>query len=169
MEDKHIINVIEGTPVASLSEDELTTINEHVHECDDCRKAFAAANISAVLLRERATEADAFEPPPFFHTRMFAKLRERQAGASDFWALGRMWRAAGALASTMVATVAALAVLTFLAPGTQSTAGVSTNATARNNYSAEEMIFNQGGLPDDQISDGQVLTALYGAEDDAVR
>ena len=168
MKGKHIIKLIEGTPVAGLSEDELKTISAHVGECEDCRHAFAAAGISTVLLRERAAEAAALEPPPFFQTRVLAMLRERKSGAQDYWALGRMWRAAGALASTMVATVAALVALTFIIPGTQTTSGVANNATARNSYSAEEVIFNQG-LPDDQISNGQVLTTLYGTDDDAVR
>lgn len=173
MKDKHIINLIEETPVASLSEDQLTTIRAHVDECVDCSQAFAAAEVSALLLRERAAEATTVEPPAFFHTRVLATLRERQRAsdswAQDFWGLSKMWRAAGALASSMVATVAALAVLTFMVPATQSTSGVTDTATARNGYSAEEVIFNQGELADDQASDGQVLTTLYGADDEAVR
>lgn len=173
MKDKHIINLIEETPVASLSEDQLMTIRAHVTECADCLQGFEGAELSALLLRKRAAEATTFEPPPFFHTRVLATLRERQRAsdswAQDFWGLSRMWRAAGALASSMVATVTALAVLTFLIPGSQSTTGIAETATARNSYSAEEVIFNQGELADDQVSDGQVLTTLYGAEDDAVR
>ncbi len=173
MKEKHIISLVESMPLANLSEDELVAIRAHVSECVDCRQAFAAAEISAVLLRERAAEAAMFEPPPFFHTRVLAAVRERQAGAGswaqDFWAWGRMWRAAGALASSMVAAVAALAVLTFVVPGTQNTSGLAETATARNSYSAEEVIFNQGELADDQVTDGQVLTTLYGADEDAVR
>lgn len=74
-----------------------------------------------------------------------------------------MWRAAGALASSMVATVAALAVLTFVMPGQVTT--VTPETTALSVYSAEEVILNHGES-DDQISDSQVLTTLYEAEED---
>jgi hypothetical protein len=73
-----------------------------------------------------------------------------------------MWRAAGALASSMVATVAALAVLTFAIPSQVTT--VTPETTALSAYSAEEVILD--GESDDQASDGQVLTTLYGAEED---
>ncbi len=98
-----------------------------------------------------------------------ATLRERQANASDMWALGRMWRAAGALASSMVATVAALAVLTFVIPGNQVTSSQQQLSSLANNYSAEEVLLNQSEQLDEQLSDAQVLNTIYDADEDAVR
>jgi anti-sigma-K factor RskA len=160
MKDKHIINLLESAPLAELSESDLSEVRAHAGECAGCHQAFEAAQIATLLLKERAAET--FEPSPFFHTRVMATLRERQT-TNEQWAWSRMWRAAGALASSMVATVAALAVLTFVIPGQVTT--VTPEATALSAYSAEEVILNHGES-DDHVSDGQVLTTLYGAEED---
>lgn len=166
MSDKHIINLIEQTPLASLSESDLVAIRAHVTDCADCRRGYEAAQVAVLLIKERAAEA--FAPSPFFHTRVLATLRERQA-ANESWAWSRMWRAGGALASSMVATVAALVVLTFVVPGTQSTVVPGDMTSTLNAYSAEEVILNQSELPAEQTSDGQILKTLYGAEEDAVK
>jgi hypothetical protein len=164
MRDEHIISLIENTPFASLSQDDLLAIQVHTEHCSDCLRAFQAAQISALLLKERA--ADEFEPSPFFHTRVLATLRERQA-VNDSWAWSRLWRAAGALASSMVATVAALAVLTFAIPGEVP----STNqqvSSFYNGYSAEEVLLNQNEQVDEPATDAQVLNTIYD-EEEAVR
>jgi hypothetical protein len=171
MRDEHIISLIENAPFASLSENDLAAIGAHTEHCSDCLRAFKAAQIAALLLKERAAEA--FEPSPFFHTRVLAALRERQANESDSWALGGMWRAAGALASSMVATVAALAVLTFAVPGTQVASGTQ-SLSSLPNYSAEEVILDQSPVADNQVSgvpvsDSQVLNAIYGSDEEAVK
>jgi hypothetical protein len=166
MSDEHIISLIENAPLRSLSESELSAIRVHAEQCPTCRQAFQAAQISAHLLQERA--AAEFAPSPFFHTRVLAVLRERQA-ENDAWAWGRMWRAAGALASSMVAGVAALAVLTFVIPGNQA---VATSAPSALAYSAEELILDQGSGTDNQVtgvSDSQVLSAIYGGEEEGVK
>jgi anti-sigma-K factor RskA len=157
MKDKHIINLLESAPLAELSESDLSEIRAHAGDCAGCRQAFEAAQIAALLLKERAAEV--FEPSPFFHTRVLATLRERQA-ANELWAWSRMWRAAGALASSMAATVAALVVLTFVIPNQ-----VTPETSALSAYSAEEVILSHGEF-DDQVSDGQVLTTLYEADED---
>ncbi len=169
MSKNHIISIIESAPLASLSESDLNAIRGHTADCVDCRRAFEAAQISALLLKEGAAEV--FEPSPFFHTRVMATLRERQA--EDSWALGRVWRAAGALASSMVATVAALAVLTFVIPGNQVASNPQDVSSPPTSYSAEEVLIypsetavNQGA--GEQVSDGQILGTLYG-EEEAVR
>lgn len=158
MKDKHIINLLESAPLAELSERDLFEVRAHADKCAGCHQAFEAAQIAVLLLKERTAET--FEPSPFFHTRVMATLRERQT--ANEWAWNRMWRSAGALASSMVATVAALAVLTFVIPS-QTT--VAPETTALNAYSAEEVILDRSES-DDQISDVQVLTALYGADED---
>jgi anti-sigma-K factor RskA len=167
MKDQHIINLLESSPFSSLSENDLSAIREHTEHCAGCLQAFQAAQISALLLQERA--AQVFEPSPFFHARVMANLRERQANAST-WALGRMWRAAGALASTMFATVAALAVLTFVIPGSQVTTSPQQQVSSLNNsYSAEEVLLDQSEQLDEPLSDAQLLNTIYDGEDEAVR
>jgi len=162
MKDEHIISLIENAPLASLDENDLAVISAHTAACTDCLRAFQAAQVSALLLKERVAET--FEPSPFFQTRVMANLRERQA-ASGVWAWSRMWRAAGALASSMVATVAALAVLTLVIPGGQVTSGPQVSSVS-NGYSAEEVILDQSPQHDEQLSDGQLLTTIYGVEEE---
>jgi anti-sigma-K factor RskA len=165
MSNNHIISLIESAPLTSLSESDLNAIRSHTRDCVDCHRAFEAAQISVLFLKERAAEV--FEPSPFFHTRVLATLRERQV-TGDQWAWSKVWRAAGALASSMVATVAALAVLTFVIPGSQ-TAAPQDMTSALNAYSAEEVLLDQGEATNDRVSEDQILTTLYGAEDDGAR
>ena len=161
MKDEHIISLIENGPLASLSANDLAAIRVHAANCAACRRAFQAAQVSVALLKERAGEA--FEPSPFFHTRVMATLRERQANQS--WAWSRLWRAAGALASTMVATVAALAVLTFVGPGNQ-IASSGPVVSLANNYSADEVLLNQSEQAGEPPSDDQVLNTIYNADEE---
>jgi hypothetical protein len=163
MSKNHIISLIEGAPLAGLSESDLTAIRAHTNDCLDCSRAFEAAQISMLLLKEGTAET--FEPSPFFHTRVLATLRERQI-AGEQWGWTKVWRAAGALGSSMVATVAALAVLTFVIPGSQSV-GPQEMTSALNAYSAEEVLM--GEAFNEQVTEDQILTTLYGAEDEAAR
>ncbi|MGH9880630.1 MAG: hypothetical protein ACRD6N_04275, partial [Pyrinomonadaceae bacterium] len=95
MRNEHIIRLIDDVSIASLSESELAAIRSHTAECADCRKAYDAAQVSSLLLKERVVET--FEPSPFFQTRVMAMLRERQAAseANEAWGLSRLWRSAG--------------------------------------------------------------------------
>lgn len=160
--DRHIISLIESGPLSSLSETDLAAIRVHTDHCSNCLQAFQAAQVSALLLKERAAEV--FEPSPFFQTRVMATLRERQAeGAlTPLWTLARLWRSAGALASTMLATVAALVVLTFVIPGNELGPTYQPVSSLAHNYSAEEVILNENAQPEDQLSDDQLLTTIYG-------
>jgi hypothetical protein len=167
IERNHILGLIESQPLADMSETDLATVRAHSDICSSCKRAFEAAQISALLLKEGSPET--FEPPPFFQTRVLAALRERQT-ASEPWAWSRIWKATGALASSMIATVAALAVLTFVIPGTQTNTGSVQLTSANSAYSEEEAILNEGELNanqlDIQTSDGQVLNALYETDGD---
>lgn len=160
MKDEHIINLIENAPLAHLNEAELARVRAHTSNCSKCLSAFQAAQVSSLLLKERA--AAEFEPTPFFQTRVMARLRERQA-TNDVWAFGRMWRAAGALASSMAAAVALLAVFTFVVPENQ----VTSQRVSSLGYSAEEVLLDQ--TPSlDETSDNQTLTTIY-SEDEPAR
>lgn len=160
MKDRHIISLIENTPFASLTENDLNVISVHVAECFDCGQAFQAAQVSSELLKERATAE--FEPSPFFQTRVMAMWRERQA-TSGLWSLSRLWRSAGALASSMVATVAALAVLTMVIPANE-VASTSLQSRSLSSYTAEEVLLDQTAQLEED-SDGVLLTSIYAGEE----
>ena len=160
MRDEHGKKLLDGAPLSSLGEAELASVRAHAETCDECRRAFDAARLSSQLLRERARET--FEPPPFFQTRVLAALRERRAAEDERWTFARLWRSAGVLVSSMAATTAALAVFTFAAPSEQTAAREVAGA-----YTAESVIFDEAG--DDQMTYEQVLTSLYGDEDEAAR
>jgi hypothetical protein len=161
--EKHIISLLEESPLHALQEDQLAAIQEHVAGCNSCNNAYRAAQISSNLLEVRAAEK--IEPSPFFETRVMARVRELRT-ANEGWQLGKLWRAAGALCSSMVATVVVLGVLTFALPGEQSVA--TQEFSSINRPSAEAIILNQTDIPDD-ASDGQVLGSLYATEEDAAR
>ena len=160
MNDRHITELLDNESVRNLSEAERATIELHVQACGDCRQAFAAARLSALLVEERASEAarQTLEANPFFQTRVLAAWREQQAG--NVWSLRHWWQAAGALMASMAATTAALAVLTFVIPGgdtsSQPTAAVIPT-------SAESVVLDQGP---DGLTDDQVLSAIYDYDDE---
>ncbi len=163
MRNEHVISIFESKSLSELNENELRQIQAHSVRCESCRQAYAAAQVSAILLRERAAER--LEPSPFFQTRVLAALRERRA-ENESWAWSRLWRTAGGLASSMAATVATLAVLTFVVPGTPS---ADSQSPAVNAYSTEAVVLNDKALPDDQLTNSDVFTTLYETEDDVVK
>jgi len=160
MRDEHIKRLLDEAPLSSLGKAELAAVRAHVEACDECGRAFEAARVSTLMLKARTQEA--FEPSPFFQTRVLAALRERRAAEEERWTLGRLWKSAGLLVSSMAATVAALAVFTFVAPQEQAN---PQELAAGGTYTAESVIFDEAG--DEQMTYDQVLTSLY--EDEAAR
>jgi hypothetical protein len=157
MKEQHIISIIEGAPLGSLSEGELESVRTHAARCPECRRAFEAARVSSELLRARAAET--FEPSPFFQTRVMAALRARRA-EEEVPVLSRLWRAAGALASSMAATVALLAGLTFIAPGAGiwPAADEEVAAASEPSSAAEAVLL---GADDAELDYEQVFSAVY--------
>lgn len=164
MRHEHITKILDDTPLASLGKAELASARAHAEGCPDCLRAFEAAEAASNMLRARAAET--FEPSPFFQTRVLAALRERRA-AEEGWTLRRLWRSAGLLVSSMAATVAALAALTFVAPQPSQTGAQELASGGGTGYSAEALLF--GEADDEQMTYEQVLTSLYGAEEEAER
>ena len=156
MKDKHIIDVLDNSPILSLSESELNEIQVHVRECVSCREAYEAARVSATILQSRAQET--IEPSPFFQTRVMAAWREQQAAESvpTMW---RLWGSTKALVSSMAVTTAALAVLSFMVPAPATPSGEQAD------LSAESVIMGQAS--DEQMSYEQVLSAIYEDDDEA--
>ena len=159
MKDEHIKKLLDEAPLASLGGAELAAVRAHAEGCAECRRAFEAARAASLMMKARASES--FEPSPFFQTRVLAALRERRA-AEEGWTLARLWKSAGLLVSSMAATVAALAVFTFVAPEQTPAREVANVGT----YSAEAVIFDEG---DDEMTYEQVLTSLYDSDEDGAR
>lgn len=154
MSEQHITSMLENTRFGSLSESDLSRIRAHTVSCADCARAYRVASVSASLLENRMAET--FEPSPFFHTRVLAAVREKQNEGSA--AFSRLWRAAGALVSSMAAAVVLFAVLSF---GVLDQQSLPTDASATA-YSAEALILDD---VDEEQTDGQVLTTLYEADE----
>lgn len=161
MKDNHITEILDSKPFASFSETELATMRTHAAGCASCSHAFEAAQISALLIKERADEAaqNSLDANPFFQTRVMAAWRERQQ--TNVSALRRLWNSTGALVTTMAATTAALAVLTFVAPSSET---ISQPTAALVPYSAESVVLDQSD--NDQVTDDQVLSAIYSDDDE---
>ena len=165
MKDVHIISILEGSPFNSLSESELEGVRAHVAHCDECRRAYEAAQISALLLKERAAEV--IEPSPFFQTRVLAALRERQVSTeTPLSSLRRLWKAAGALVSMMACLVVVLIGLTIFNASPDSDAQLTEIATSQNVYSPEYVVIDRGDLDSDPLPYDQVLGMIYDSEDD---
>jgi len=161
MKDNHITHILDENPIVSLKEPELSKIRAHVESCKACCRAYDAARLSASLLRARAAEAaeNSANVNPFFQTRVLAAWRERQATSVS--TLRRLWNSTGALVASMAATTAALAVLAFVAPSSDST---NQATAALVPYSAEAVVLDQSD--NDQVTDDQVLSALYATDDE---
>ena len=157
MKDKHIIDVIDNVSLASLSTIELDEMRGHARECDSCGAALEAAQISALVIKERAHVK--IEPSPFFHTKVLAAVREQRA-ADNVPAFVRLWSSARALVSGMAVATIALAALTFVVPDPVTALQEQTASVD----AAESVIFDQG---DEQLSYEQVLAAIYEEDDEA--
>jgi len=157
MKDKHIIDVIDNVSVASLSQMEMDEVRAHSRECDSCGAAFEAAQISTLVIKERAHVK--IEPSPFFHTKVLAAVREQRA-AESVPAFVRLWSSARAIVSGMAVATIALAVLTFVVPDPATALQEQTASVD----AAESVIFDQA---DEQLSYEQVLAAIYEEEDEA--
>ncbi|MFN2406690.1 MAG: hypothetical protein ABR594_11595 [Pyrinomonadaceae bacterium] len=157
MNNKHITEVLDAQGLASLSRSDLDEMGAHARECEPCGSAFAAAQLSARIMKERAHAV--IEPSPFFQTRVMAALREQQA-VESVPAFLRLWKSARALVSSMAVTTAALAALSFMisAPATNA---LDQTASA---YSAESVMLEDSG--DDQLTYDQVFNAIYTDDED---
>ena len=156
MNDNHITEVLDSTALASLSSNELAEIRAHARDCEPCGNALAAAQLSALVIKERAQAV--IEPSPFFQTRVMAAIREQQAAESvpAFW---RLWTSARGLVSSMALTTAALAALSFMVAAPATVPSDQTTAA----LSAESVILGQDS---DELTYEQVMNAIYTDDED---
>jgi len=162
VKDKHIIDILENAPFADLTESESTLIRGHMEGCATCHRAYQAAQLSALLIKERTAEA--IDPSPFFHTKVMAAWRDQQA-VERAPALGRLWKSAGAFVSSLAVTTAALAAFSFLAPSSGTTT-LQDATVALNPYSAEAVVLDQN-QGEDQMTYEQVLSTIYANDNEA--
>ena len=157
MKDRHIIEVIDSVALASLSPIELDEVKVHTRGCASCRTALEAAQLSALVMRERAQVK--IEPSPFFHTKVLAALREQQTVDTQP-AFMRLWKSASALVSSMAVATILLGAMTFVFPEP----ATALNEQTASLDAAESVIFDQG---DEQLTYEQVLATIYDGEDEA--
>lgn len=162
MKDRHIIEILDAARFAELGTDELKTVQNHCAECSNCRQAFDAAQISAVLLNVQASR-ETVQPSAFFQTKVLNALREKQAIRKPLAAFGRWWQAAYPLVCSMLLIVITLGALTFLAPKSNADEAVSTY----NLYSTDAVILNQ--KPSPNLTTGQTLEVIYSERRDGTK
>ena len=162
MNESHITNILDNSSLENLPERDLLVIRAHVETCAECDRAFAAAQIAALLVKECADEAseNSGNMNPFFQTRVLAAWREQQAMMSVS-AFRRLWSTTGALFASMAATTAALAALTLFVPSSEP---ASQQTAALVPYSAETVVLDQD--QDSQLTDDQTLSAIYADDDE---
>jgi predicted anti-sigma-YlaC factor YlaD len=149
MREQHIVEILDNAPFGSFNENELSAMREHCAECGDCRNAFAAARISSAAIKFESEQA--FEPSPFFQTKVIAALREQRGETKTLWDFWRLWQASGSLVTMMIALVAMLMFAVVLAPSHQTMAAGD---------QAEAVILEQDAIAKDMTND-QVFQALY--------
>jgi|SRR6185369_16916423 hypothetical protein len=156
MKDKHITEVLDSAALASLSPSELAELRAHAQQCEACGNALRAAQVSALMIKERAQVI--VEPSPFFQTRVMAAWREQQA-TENVPALLRLWRSSRALVSSMALATVALGALSFMISAPATTALDQTASTV----SAESVLLGQD---DEQLNYDQVLNVMYTDDED---
>jgi predicted anti-sigma-YlaC factor YlaD len=161
MPDMHIIRTLEEKAFDSLSGADIASVESHIAICDECKSAYDAARIAASLIQARAAETVGVGP--FFKTRVMAAIRERRLSPEEA-PLVRMWRAAGALVSTMALLLVVLAGMTIFSASPDSQIELSM-AAGQNLYSPEYVVLERGDPGDDEVADDQVVSTIYDLED----
>jgi hypothetical protein len=159
MKNEHILEILDEKAFGDFDEAEMSFIKAHAAQCASCFQAFEAARISSVLLRTHTAEA--FEPSPFFQTRVMANLREKQVKINPFAAIGRLWKASASLVVMMMTMVVALIALTIFAPKFNATSGAP--ASSFDNYSTDMVIMNER-LPGREPTNEQVFQIIYASD-----
>jgi hypothetical protein len=164
MRNEHITELLDSAPLRSLSESDLARIREHSDQCALCRQAFKAAQLSSLMLRERA--AAAIEPSPFFKTKVMAAIRERQAATGAFSFL-RFWKAARALVYSMAAVVVLLTGLTISQPGSLMEWESPGQIAGFNAGDPAWAVLSAESASNDEMTYDQVLTDIYSEREEA--
>lgn len=161
MPDTHIIRALEEKPFDSLSGDDIASVESHIAICDECKSAYDAARVAASLIQARTAET--VDVGPFFKTRVMAAIRESRLSPEEP-PLVRMWRAAGALVSTMAVLLVILTGMTIFSASPDLQIELTTMAASQNLYSPEYVVLERGDLGDDELANDQVVSTIYDLE-----
>lgn len=158
MKNEHIIALLDQSAFDDLSQRDLTIIKNHVFDCENCRRAYQAAKVSAVLLKTRVAEI--CQPTPFLEIRIMAAWREKQN--ASIAAFGRWWQASSAVVAAMIMIVAVLLAVTLAVPNDSSSASrrIAGQTSLFEEYSTEKVIFNETDL-NAQLTTNQALQIIY--------
>lgn len=156
MNHQQIKKNLDQTPLVNLSKTDLAEIERHIADCDDCRRAFQAAQISSALLKNNST-SETFEPSPFFQAKVLNAWRERQLIQKPLAAFYRWWQASAAMVFLMLTTVAGLIALTVFAPDSKA-GDAQAGKSDFNLYPTDAVILNQ--KPAQNLTRGQILEVL---------
>ena len=137
MKDEHILNILDD----DLNAADSARVQAHAAHCASCRQAVNAARISSALFR--APSAEAFEPSPFFQTKVLNALREKQTLRKPIAAFWRWWQASAAMVALMVMVVLSLIGLTLFAPSTNANEAQADGAANENPYSTEAVVMHR--------------------------
>ena len=161
MLDTHIIKTLEEKPFDSLSGDVIASVESHIAICDECKSAYDASRIAASLIQAR--KAETVDVGPYFKTRVMAAIREGRLSHEEP-ALIRMWRAAGALVTTLTLLLVILAGMTIFSRSPDSQMGL-TVSSRENLYSPEYLVLERGDPGSEELANDQVVSTIYDLED----
>lgn len=162
MRDNHIIKMLDEKPFSGMDDGDIEGAESHIEACEQCKSAYDAARLAASLIQARTSET--VVPGPFFKTRVMAAIRERHLTPEEP-AIVRMWRAAGALISTMALLLVILTGITIFSQSPDSQSPTTVVAASQNLYSPEYVVLERGDLDDDELANDQVLGTMYDLED----
>jgi len=162
MPDNHITKILDKKPFSSLGDGDIASAESHIAMCQQCKSAYDAARIAASLIQARTSET--VDAGPFFKTRVMAAIRERQLTAEEP-ALARVWRAAGALISTMALLLVTLTGMTIFSQSPDTRIQTPVVAASQNLYSPEYVVLERGELDEDEVANDQVIGTVYDVED----
>jgi hypothetical protein len=160
MKGNHIINLLDEQPLASISASDIEIIEAHTgyaneaNGCAKCLRAYQAARASSQLLQERASLV--IEPPPFFHTKVMAAIRERNQ-PPELLGFQKIWQSARTLVASLTILVALLTAVAFYT-GNDLPSGISLGGSSD---SADSAMFGPETLSEEEITYGQVMANLY--------
>ncbi len=164
MNDKHILEILDGKRFTELSNNELGNIQIHSAECSSCREAFDSARIASVLLNVHA-ETYAVAAALFFEAKLMNALKAKQNLRKPIAAFRRWWQASYMLVCSMLLVVFGFVALTFFAPS--SNVGETQAVSNFNLYSTESVILNQKSPRN--LTEEQALEVIYNAKSDPKR
>jgi predicted anti-sigma-YlaC factor YlaD len=164
MKSGHITKILDEKSFAELSTQQREIISAHAADCSSCRRAFESARVSSLLLKLDSETVTPAAPSPFFQAKVMNAWRERQIPRRPIAAFRRWWQASAMPVFMMLATMAVLISLTFLAP--QSSADDSpVEVSSFNLYSTESVILNQKQPKD--LTTEQVFQVIYASKTDS--